>query len=90
MYKIYSKDNCSYCDAAKNLLTSRSIEFVESKIGVDITKEMLLEIVPGARTVPQIFLLTSDGEQYIGGFNELVNALKEKDNVAGTTHFLSE
>ena len=86
MYKIYSRDNCSYCVAAKNLLASKNLPFVEYKVGVDITKEVLLEMIPGARTVPQIFF----GEQYVGGYDTLVERLKENTNDTGTTHFLSE
>ena len=36
------------------------------------TREQLLEAVPTARTVPQIFL----EDEYIGGFNELKEKLK--------------
>jgi glutaredoxin 3 len=49
------------------LLKQRGIEFEEKKIGEGYTKEDLLESVPTARTVPQIFL---DGN-LIGGFTEL-------------------
>jgi glutaredoxin len=70
---IWSKYNCPYCDQAKALLTSKGIEFEERKIGDGFTKEELLEAVPTARTVPQIFL---DGE-LIGGFNELRKKLTE-------------
>jgi len=73
MYKIYSKDNCSYCVAAKNLLDSKNIPYTEYKLGKDVTTEYLLEIVPGARSVPQIFL----DETYIGGYDKLVSFLKE-------------
>ena len=45
----------------------KGIEFEEKKIGNGYTKEDLLEAVPTARTVPQIFL----DEQLIGGFQEL-------------------
>ncbi len=75
MYKIYSKDNCSYCDAAKQLLTQKGLPFVEFKVGQDLTKEMLLEIVPHAKTVPQIYY----DEQYIGGYENLVERLKTND-----------
>lgn len=75
MYKIYSKDNCQYCTAAKQLLTQKGLPFVEFKIGQDLTKEMLLEIVPNAKTVPQIYY----GEQYIGGYDNLVERLKTND-----------
>ena len=43
MYKIYSKDNCTYCTAAKSLLGSKNIPFVEYKIGKDVTKSLAIE-----------------------------------------------
>lgn len=64
---VWSKYHCPYCDQAKALLKSKNIEFEERKIGDGYTKEELLEAVPNARTVPQIFL----DEKLIGGFNEL-------------------
>jgi glutaredoxin len=64
---IYSKDACPFCDQAKNLLMARDIPFEERRIGYNATREQLLEAVPNARSVPQIFL----DEQHIGGFVEL-------------------
>ncbi len=64
---IWSKDYCPYCVNAKALLEQKGIEYEERKIGEGYTKEDLLEAVPNARTVPQIFL---DGE-LVGGFTEL-------------------
>jgi glutaredoxin 3 len=64
---VYSKYNCPYCDQAKALLTQKGIPFEERKIGDGYTKEDLLEAVPNARTVPQIFL----DEELVGGFTEL-------------------
>jgi glutaredoxin 3 len=49
----------------------KGIEFEERKIGEGWTKEELLEAVPTARTVPQIFL----DEEYVGGFTELKERL---------------
>lgn len=69
---IWSKYHCPYCDQAKALLTQRGIEFEEKKIGDGFTKEDLLEEIPTARTVPQIFI----DEQLIGGFTELKQYLK--------------
>ena len=68
---IWSKYHCPYCDQAKALLKSKGIEFEEKKIGDGYTKEDLLEAVPTARTVPQIFL----DEELIGGFTELKSRL---------------
>jgi glutaredoxin len=64
---VWSKEHCPFCDQAKNLLKMKGIEFEEKKIGHGYTKEQLLEAVPTARTVPQIFL----DENLIGGFTEL-------------------
>lgn len=64
---IWSKYHCPYCDQAKSLLKAKGYQIEERKIGDGWTKEELLEAIPSARTVPQIYL---DGA-YIGGFNEL-------------------
>lgn len=65
---VWSKTPCPYCDQAKALLKQRGIEYEERNITEGTwTRENLLEAVPNARTVPQIFI----GEQLIGGFNEL-------------------
>ena len=65
---VWSKDNCPYCVQAKNLLQLKGIEFEERNITQGTwTREQLLESVPNARTLPQIFL----DEELIGGFQEL-------------------
>jgi glutaredoxin 3 len=64
---VWSKNSCPFCDQAKNLLKLKGIEFEERNISTDWTREQLLEAVPDARTVPQIFL----DEKLIGGFTEL-------------------
>ena len=64
---VWSKDQCSYCVQAKALLESRGIEYEERNVSQDWTREQLLEAVPTARTLPQIFL----GEELVGGFTEL-------------------
>jgi len=64
---VWSKNACPFCDQAKNLLKSQGIEFEERNVQTNWTKEQLLEAVPNARTLPQIFL----NNNYIGGFTEL-------------------
>jgi glutaredoxin len=68
---LWSKYHCPYCDQAKALLTARGYQIEERKIGDGFTKEQLLEAVPGARTVPQIFL----DDELVGGFTELKQRL---------------
>lgn len=69
---VWSKYNCPYCDQAKALLKQKGIAFEEKKIGDGYTREELLEAVPSARTVPQIFL----DEELVGGFTELKKRLE--------------
>lgn len=64
---VWSKDACPFCVQAKALLESKGIEYEERNVQHGWTKEQLLESVPTARTLPQIFL----DDQYIGGFTEL-------------------
>jgi glutaredoxin 3 len=64
---VWSKLCCPYCDQAKALLEQKGIDYEEKKIGGGYTKEQLLEAVPNARSVPQIFL----DDKLIGGFTEL-------------------
>jgi glutaredoxin len=64
---VWSKDNCTFCDQAKALLEQRNIAYEEKRIGHGYTREDLLEAVPTARTVPQIFV----NNNHVGGFTEL-------------------
>jgi glutaredoxin len=72
---VWSKYHCPYCDQAKALLKSKDISFEEKKIGDGYTKEELLEAVPTARTVPQIFI----DDKLIGGFTELKQFLQDQN-----------
>jgi glutaredoxin len=51
----------------------KGIEYEVRNISHDWTREQLLESVPTARSVPQIFL----DDEYVGGFNELRKKLNE-------------
>jgi glutaredoxin len=72
---VWSKYHCPFCDQAKALLKQREIPFEEKKIGDGYTKEELLEAIPTARTVPQIFI----DDQLVGGFNELRTFLESQN-----------
>jgi glutaredoxin 3 len=69
---VWSRDRCAYCEQAKNLLKSQNIVYEERNIDHGYSREQLLEAVPGARTVPQIFL----DDRHIGGFTELRDYLQ--------------
>ncbi len=76
---VWSKYHCPYCDQAKALLKQKGIQFEEKKIGDGYSKEDLLEAVPEARTVPQIFL----DEKLIGGFTELKKFFEQENQGYG-------
>lgn len=70
---IWTKTVCPYCVNAKNLLKMKGIEYEERNIQEgEWTREQLLEAVPGARTVPQVFI---DGE-LIGTYDQLKEYFK--------------
>lgn len=66
---IWTKNGCPYCDMAKYELQLRGIDYEERNIQDNWTKDQLLEMVPNARTVPQIFI----DNIYIGGYTELMS-----------------
>jgi glutaredoxin 3 len=70
---VWSKYHCPQCDQAKALLSQKGIQFEERKIGDGYTKEELLEAVPTARAVPQIFI----NEEYVGSLTELKSYLEK-------------
>lgn len=67
MIVIYTKPDCSFCEKAKSLLTANELPFVIKDITVPDNKVELLERLPTAKTVPQIWV----DDTYIGGFTEL-------------------
>jgi glutaredoxin 3 len=66
---IYSKDNCPWCDRAKELLTNKNESYNEIKIGRDITRDEFMEQFPNVRTVPYILV----NEEVRGGYDVLVS-----------------
>mgnify|MGYP003122728924 FL=1 len=66
---IWSKNDCPYCKMALEELGKREFSIYVKYIGQNgITKEDLLQKVPDARTVPQIFI----EDVHIGGYTELM------------------
>ena len=66
--KIYTKAYCSYCYAAKNLLTKRGLAFEETELSGNFAAEQEMRDLTGGTTVPQILINATP----IGGFTELV------------------
>ena len=55
--QIYTSPLCGYCHAAKRLLQSKSVEFVEIDLANEPDRrEEMVQRANGGRTVPQIFI----------------------------------
>jgi glutaredoxin 3 len=83
MYRIYTREGCGWCDAVKTKLKEKNIQYIELRLGHEVTLEMFYEACPGATGIPQIFW----NGQFVGGYNELIERLNKEDDVA---QFLSE
>jgi glutaredoxin len=66
MIKIYTGQNCSYCEAAKKLCDQRGVAYETADIADHMPADWIKKIGFVPRSVPQIF----DGTDYIGGFTE--------------------
>ena len=71
---VYSKEQCVFCDKARDLLKKHAKEFIEYKLDKDFTRETLLDLFPQARSFPVITV----NKEFIGGYNELEKLLDTK------------
>ena len=66
--EIYTTQFCGYCHAAKRLLTSKGVAFVEVDVMANPDRKAeMIQRANGGRTVPQIFI----GGELVGGSDEL-------------------
>jgi glutaredoxin len=70
---IYTKSNCPNCDAAKQLLTSKNMEYEEVDMDDDARRANFTNAYPDIRGMPQIFI----GDQRVGGLLGLQAALEK-------------
>ncbi|MGA8649733.1 MAG: glutaredoxin 3 [Xanthobacteraceae bacterium] len=66
--EIYTRQYCSYCHFAKDLLSRKGVNFREIDVtgNADMRRQMT-ERAQGRNTLPQIFI----GSKHIGGCDEL-------------------
>jgi len=78
MITLYTKDNCPYCDGAKQLLKSWGEDYTEVDIMQEGVRDFL--IAEGHKTMPQIYynnkLLVEGG--YTGLSKLSINELQER------------
>ena len=66
--EIYTRPGCGYCTAAKNLLNSKFIDFVEYNTATDSKKLNTMLAQAPTKTFPQIVI----NREWIGGFDDLL------------------
>ena len=74
MYYILTRNDCDYCEKAKQLLVDDRVPYSQTDI-LDDPIIIKLMIVAGLKTVPQIWC----ENEHIGGYNELREHLGLKD-----------
>jgi len=75
---IYSKQNCTFCTKAKNLVKKLGLEYTEKKMeDFESTEAMLEDIGKQVRTMPQIKI----DDKLIGGYNQLVEHFADMGKV---------
>jgi len=79
MYEVYGTKGCRFCIEAARLLDRRDLDYTYTDISLltEHDKEKLQETA-GKRfmSVPQIFMTTEEGLEYIGGYTELLGSFK--------------
>ncbi len=67
MVKVYSINNCPWCDKAKKYLQSRQVEYVECNIEMDEAELAECKALTNDEVVP---VITADGKEYVLGFDK--------------------
>lgn len=81
-YIVFGKENCIYCDKAKELLSKKNVNFKYIDIKTGDSIEIFKAMFPASKTVPQILeVKTTNVYRYIGGYTNLE---KEIDDYRAT------
>lgn len=87
MFEIYGRNNCVWCDRAKELLEDKNLDYTFKNI--EENKTYLAEfkyLFIGATTVPKVvYVVNQEGADFsentiIGGYKELYEWLKPSTN----------
>ena len=72
MFKIFTKDNCSWCTKAKEILRENNITYKEHNIDEDHPSKMVLKALR-LKTVQQIW----NDDLHLGGYRQLESWIGE-------------
>lgn len=66
--EIYSKSDCPFCEKAKQWFKSHGYSYIEHKLETNEERAALYQKIPGARSVPQIFI----NDKLIGTYDQFM------------------
>lgn len=72
---VYTKNQCPYCDAAKELLDWNNLNYIEKPIELCITDKRISMNLENNYESPIIYI----DDEYLGGYQELVNLITRKE-----------
>lgn len=81
MFFIYGAYNSKACDKAEFILHTLGYNYRFYRLGKDYTLAQLERLIPGVKTVPQIY----HGVNYIGGMKELYEFLQANASIGDGT-----
>ena len=70
---VYTKSKCPNCVAAKQLLKSKGLKFIENDMDTETVRQAFHFAYPDVKQLPQIFI----EDQRVGGLAGLQQALKD-------------
>lgn len=70
---VYTKSKCPNCVAAKQLLKSKGLKFIENDMDTETVRQAFNFAYPDVKQMPQIFI----NDQRVGGLAGLQQALKD-------------
>jgi glutaredoxin len=75
MITIYTRDGCSFCDKAKQIMNENNMKYTEMIIGENIQREEVIQKFPGIKLLP--IIVNVDGT-LLGGYDALVKHMQQK------------
>ena len=70
---VYTKSKCPNCVAAKQLLKSKGLKFIENDMDTETVRQAFNFAYPDVKQMPQIFI----NDQRVGGLAGLQQALRD-------------
>lgn len=70
---VYTKSKCPNCVAAKQLLKSKGLKFIENDMDTETVRQAFHFAYPDVKQMPQIFI----NDQRVGGLAGLQQAMKD-------------